>query len=239
MNFLEKKRKPKKGFGFIYMYTSPSNKKYIGQTCRSLSERAGNLKGDGYKNCSIFYRAILKYGFDNFSVQILEELPLEQLDEKEKDYIKKYNSLVPNGYNIKQGGKNDYQKRKSREKRVCQYSLEGKLIKTYNSLAEAAADNDLTWQRVSSVCHHKRKQDKNFIYRFYDDITEITAEKDWKKLGRLTAKLNEKGEILEIYPSASQAAQSLGKQSSFGRNIRSVCEGKRKHAGGFRWKYLD
>jgi hypothetical protein len=49
--------KPKKGYGFIYMYTSPSNKSYIGQTIRSLSERA-QKNGNGYVGCPIFFRAI-------------------------------------------------------------------------------------------------------------------------------------------------------------------------------------
>ena len=32
---------PKKGYGYIYKYTSPSGKSYIGQTIHSLQERAG------------------------------------------------------------------------------------------------------------------------------------------------------------------------------------------------------
>ena len=56
---------PKDGYGFIYCYTSPSNKKYIGQTIKSLKERAKN-NGNGYLNCTIFFRAIQKYGFEKF-----------------------------------------------------------------------------------------------------------------------------------------------------------------------------
>ena len=43
--------------GIIYKYTSPSNKSYIGQTIRSLSERA-QKNGNGYVGCPIFFRAI-------------------------------------------------------------------------------------------------------------------------------------------------------------------------------------
>lgn len=49
---------------------------------------------------SVIAKAIQKYGKQNFSFQILEECDQEQLDEKELYYIKKYNSIVPNGYNI-------------------------------------------------------------------------------------------------------------------------------------------
>lgn len=44
----------------VYVYTSPSSKKYIGQTCTSLSIRANN--GEGYKTSPKFYQAIKKYG---------------------------------------------------------------------------------------------------------------------------------------------------------------------------------
>ena len=76
-------RKPKQGHGFIYRYISPSNKNYIGQTTKSLKERAKN-NGNGYKNCSVFYNAILKYGFKNFKIEILGEFKIEFLDNKEK-----------------------------------------------------------------------------------------------------------------------------------------------------------
>lgn len=49
---------------------------------------------------SVIAKAIQKYGKENFSFQILEECSEKDLDEKELFYIKYYNSLVPNGYNI-------------------------------------------------------------------------------------------------------------------------------------------
>ena len=47
------------------------------------------------------------YGRDAFSILPVEEnIPKEQLDEKEKYYIEKFSSLIPNGYNISPGGGN-------------------------------------------------------------------------------------------------------------------------------------
>jgi group I intron endonuclease len=46
-----------------------------------------------------------KYGISNFKIEILEEVSdMNELDEKEKFYIKGFNSLVPNGYNLDAGG---------------------------------------------------------------------------------------------------------------------------------------
>lgn len=37
-------KKPHKGMGFVYKYTSPSGKNYIGQTISSLADRAKSIK---------------------------------------------------------------------------------------------------------------------------------------------------------------------------------------------------
>jgi len=92
--------KPHNGYGFIYCYTSPSGKKYIGKTKTTLKERAKN-NAKGYKGCSAFYNAIQKYGWENFEVEILEEVPLEVLEDVEVEYILKYDtSNKEKGYNI-------------------------------------------------------------------------------------------------------------------------------------------
>lgn len=46
--------------------------------------------------------------------------------------------------------------------------------------------------------------------------------------------MDEYGERLHWYASSEVAARKLGLQ---GRNIRKVCDGERKHCGGFRWRW--
>ena len=44
---------------------------------------------------------IEKYGLENFDFEILDSAySQEELDRKQEDYIKKYNSREPNGYNL-------------------------------------------------------------------------------------------------------------------------------------------
>ena len=90
----------------VYKYTSPSGKIYIGQTCKSLSVRAYN--GEGYCHSTYFYNAIKKYGFENFSCEILKEgLSLEEANYWEAYFINLYNSTNREfGYNISFGGDN-------------------------------------------------------------------------------------------------------------------------------------
>lgn len=49
--------------------------------------------------------AIRKYGVEDFVVEIIECCEIKDADERETHYIKEFNSLYPNGYNLKNGGK--------------------------------------------------------------------------------------------------------------------------------------
>lgn len=80
--------------GYIYCVTNlVNNKKYIGQTLRSLRQRLTEHK-NSYS--SKLYQAIKLYGIDNFKIEILEET--NDLDYKEYYWIKKLGTSI-NGYN--------------------------------------------------------------------------------------------------------------------------------------------
>jgi group I intron endonuclease len=48
--------------------------------------------------------AIRKYGVDDFIVELIEYCELKDADDREIYYINHFNSLFPNGYNLKNGG---------------------------------------------------------------------------------------------------------------------------------------
>lgn len=88
----------------IYKHTNKINGKvYIGQTRMKPSERFKN--GLGYRT-QIFYRAIQKYGWDNFEHEVLfENLTQDEANELEIQMIAEYQSNNPEyGYNISSGG---------------------------------------------------------------------------------------------------------------------------------------
>lgn len=100
---------------YIYQYTNKINgKKYIGQT-NNLSRRKKQHIQDsihchqGHENSYNlpFHCAIRKYGIDNFDCEILEIIDTENWDEVnelESNYIIKYNTVTPNGYNLQARG---------------------------------------------------------------------------------------------------------------------------------------
>lgn len=235
MNCFDKK--PQKGKGFIYRYISPSGKSYIGQTIRSLKERAGK-DGVQYTNCSIFFRAIQKYGFNNFQFEILEEVKLELIDEREKYYIEKYNSIQPNGYNIQKGGENNYSKRGTNNHPVIKYNLKGEFVQYFDSVKSAAEEANCNYQTISSVLQRERPHYKEAIYRY---VGEEAPEpiKSVPTHGRKVGQYDLSNKFIACYDSANEAARAIGKDSNAGRNIRSVCQGKRQTAYGYIWKNLE
>lgn len=100
--------------GLIYQYKNKiNNKVYIGQTKLSLDKRhSRHIKSlNDKKNNYYFYRALRKYGVENFELIVLEDnIPLELLDEREIYYIRKYDSYYTSnkGYNMTKGGKNSF-----------------------------------------------------------------------------------------------------------------------------------
>ena len=113
-----------------------NSKKYIGQTkCIISSRNYGSKtrwavhKYRALKNrddCNFFYNSIRKNGHENFKMEVLKHCQLTELDKYEKMFIKEYNTLYPDGYNIENGGKlnkklNESTKEKISESRRYKY----------------------------------------------------------------------------------------------------------------------
>lgn len=89
--------------GYIYCITSPSGKRYIGQTERHYEKRF--REHCALSNCCILLEnAIRKYGKDNMKFEVLLMINNECLDDYEIKFIQFYNTLEPAGYNIRTGG---------------------------------------------------------------------------------------------------------------------------------------
>ncbi|ABU44186.1 hypothetical protein AR158_C641L [Paramecium bursaria Chlorella virus AR158] len=88
--------------GFIYTLTSPSRKKYTGQTTRSIEERFKDHKKKS-GSCKAISGAIQKYGWDNFVVDYYE-CPDDELNKHERWMIELMGTLSPGGYNLREGG---------------------------------------------------------------------------------------------------------------------------------------
>ena len=88
-------------YGVIYCITNLLNgMKYVGQTI-NLKRRIEHHKRENL----YVDKAIKKYGFENFAVEVLDECEnREQLNEREKFWILKFDCKKPRGYNLTDGG---------------------------------------------------------------------------------------------------------------------------------------
>ena len=130
----------------VYRHISPSGKSYIGITHQKPNLR-WRLKGQGYKQCPVFYNAILKYGWKSFKHEILfENLTFEDACKKEIELIKEYNSLAPNGYNVDVGGYSGT----SLKKRIIAFNQD-LTCRLYDSITDAASDIGIDSSTISHV----------------------------------------------------------------------------------------
>ena len=93
--------------GYIYKITNLiNNKSYIGQTAQTIEKRwkeHQRNKNYPYFQHLLLYKALNKYGLENFTIENIIEIDDEYLNEEEIKWITYYKSYE-NGYNMTKGG---------------------------------------------------------------------------------------------------------------------------------------
>lgn len=224
----------------IYKHTNKINGKcYIGQTCQKPEYRWGK-NGNGYRG-QIFYKAIQKYGWDNFKHDILyQNLTKEEANIKEKECIKRYNSNNSKfGYNIEDGGNSTVMKNGSEHpnatKVIC---LETKQI--FNTIAEAAIwmDKNPYKSHIYQACNGERhtcgfhpitKQPLHWLY--LKDYNEQIANIRINEKNKIDPKIKKIKCVTtgQIFNTMQEAMLWANLKSKSG--ICLVCQGKRNFAG--------
>lgn len=96
--------------GVIYLITNAiTQKQYVGLTIQVLDRRwqyhIEQANRNHIKSKDSLHAAIREYGKDSFSIEIIDEGTTKySLEEKERYWIEKLNTIVPKGYNISPGG---------------------------------------------------------------------------------------------------------------------------------------
>lgn len=204
----------------IYLHRNKINNKcYVGQTCQKPEDRWGK-NGERYSQQLYFYRAIQKYGWDNFEHIILEkDIPAEFADERECFWAGYYHALAPEGYTL-QTGKLHH---KNISLEYTQTRSEASLKKWEDSEYQKKISNAKKemWKNASPECKEK-----------------MLANLDRSGAGgKARSKRVECIETHMIYASTREAERLTGINHA---NISSACNGKRqKTAGKYHWRYVD
>ncbi|RFZ78234.1 hypothetical protein DS742_14040 [Lacrimispora amygdalina] len=216
----------------IYKHTNTINGKvYVGQTYTSLRARFGK-NGVGYRGCKLFYKAIQKYGWDNFSHEILEDNihTQEIANDREKFYIKQYKSTNSEfGYNLTNGG-NEHN---CLGKTVFQYSMDGVYIREFNSISDANREFNICEGKISECCNGSRKSAGDYRWSF-DKKNNIGKYIELTN-SRIVYKYSLSGDFVEKCGTVPDVVKQMGIAN--GGHISNCCNGTREVAYGFQWKY--
>lgn len=130
-----------------------NGKKYIGQTInfdKRWKSHTSKLNRKKEHN-SFFQNSWNKYGESSFIFYILEKCCKSNLDKKERFWIKKFNTIAPNGYNANDGGNTP--KKISQETRTK--IRMGLLGRTISEGTKAKISNSLSGHFVSERTKNK------------------------------------------------------------------------------------
>ena len=167
--------------GYIYLITNKiDNKQYVGQT---IGKDIYNRWRDYYnvrKNQIglYFYNALEKYRPENFKFEIICICFDSDCNIYEEDYIKKFNTLSPNGYNLREGGKNSKQHADSIEKR--RIAIKGRPMK--EEFIRRGKDNPMFGKNLSE--EHKEKLRKGYTPERRKTLSLVMKER-WKSGGNI------------------------------------------------------
>lgn len=202
----------------IYAFKNKVNNKiYVGQTCRTFEERMGERLR--HKNTTLG-RALEKYGVDNFEYGIVDEAEtIEELNEKEIFWIKKLNSMAPNGYNLCEGGDNTlgYFHREESKKKMS-LSRKGSFKGEENPFFGKKHTSE-TRKRMREAWTEERKDQLRLMVKTRKQHTVKVRNVDTG----------------EVFESVKKAAEKYNLKDT---HISRVCKGKRNRTGGFKWEYI-
>ena len=159
---------------YIYCYTNKiNNKKYIGQTNNLERRKKQHIQDSihchkGHENAynMPIHSAIRKYGIHNFIIEIVKTIDTEDWEEiniLESQYIKKYNSLSPNGYNLKAQGAANKGKNKSK---LTEQEVEDIISKLKNKvlISDIAEEYRLSRSYISDINNGRCLKKENEKY---------------------------------------------------------------------------
>jgi group I intron endonuclease len=199
----------------VYMHISPSGKKYIGITSQT-PEKRWHKDGSGYKEQIYFWRAIQKYGWDNFQHKILlKDETFEYACKIEKCLIRHYKTYDDRyGYNLTLGGEGrlltDEQKEQLSQQR-----------QGVNACGYGNFPSKETKKKMSEVA-------KNKIFN------QTTKEKMANSKKKPVYQYNFDGELINMFNSASEGA--IATETNIG-NLCACCRNVVKQANGYFWSY--
>ena len=243
--------------GYIYLVTNIlNNKRYVGQTIENDIESRWKKHKKKCKNSIGRYllSAYNKYGITYFKFQIICICFDDDCNKYEEEYIKKFNSLAPNGYNLKKGGNNSKhhpdtiklisEKRKGQKmspvseetRRLKSESMKGERNLNYGKIMSEEQKRKISETLKKTNKIRKESSSGNIILK--PQILDNLKKGHFSNMKKV-AQYNLDYEFITSYESLTAAAKAVNGIHSI---VGKVCDEKKtsyKTYKGFIWKFLD
>lgn len=206
---------------YIYKITNLINQKiYIGKTVQSLSKRFSEHCSERVRSPKRpLYAAMNKYGIENFSIDLLEEVDQERVNEREIYWIETLQSFKY-GYNASLGGEGTP---------YLDYDL---IVATFDQLGTVIATAN------------KLKIGQDTVSRIVKQYNRSIPQGGVRN-SKTVLMFDLQDNFIQAFPSTRAAARFLietqnlssENEGGYAGHIGNVCKGKRKTCQGFKWKY--
>ena len=238
-------------YGIIYKATCKTSKKiYIGQTTTFLGARKGLHKHKALYEKDFnnhFHNAIRKYGWDDFTWEIIDYAQsFEELNNKEQYWIEYYDS-INNGYNISKGGQS-IQANTEKFLKACgsvpfvAYDLKGNFIGEFLNQHEFANKYNIASTNVSNLINDKLNYCNGYILIKKDEFSEEKLQEKMQKAakdnrGKTFIAIDKKTK--EEYGPFNSQKECISFLKLSANHIGEVLSGKRKSQEGYYFKYIE
>jgi group I intron endonuclease len=255
--------------GFIYKITNAvTGKCYIGETMR----KDPRMRFRAHKNiirrgggCPALRDAFKKHGEENFTFEVLFECADDERFDKEKEMIQTYNSMVPNGYNILEGGQGcsgfkHSDETKARLSEVAKEQMKDpvRVEKLKDAHKKLWSDSERRKENIEKIRQGMLEYIKNKTDKGSAKMSDETKEKIRKSITEYFSDKNNTEKCKETRRKLSEAKYKsviqYDREGNMIRKFKSMKEatelldlpkggisaavrGKAKSCGGFVWKF--
>jgi group I intron endonuclease len=194
----------------IYKIANPKGKIYIGKSINLEKRKKDYSRFSQTKGQPLIHNSIIKYGWENHQFEIIEECTLEQLNEREIYWIDRFN-CIEEGLNLKQGGEGGNHHPET-------------ILKMRNT----KLNKKQPWSIPQATIMGKANKGKIRTEEFKNNIRLNNSKP--------ILQYDKQGNFIKEWECGFDAARFLGKQNSA---ISECCNGKRKIAYGYIWKFKE
>lgn len=120
-------------------------------------------------------------------------------------------------------------------RKVAMYTLDGKLVKVFDSGGQIEREYGIRSASISRVCRGERPQTHGYFFKFASEPKrKMCSNPGGKNSQKPVVQLDLEGRFVAEYNSISDASKALGIHTS---NIGRAASGEYKTCGGYKWQF--